>query len=74
VLAAVPLMRGADVASAWHAAKIAECGGLCTVNPTSPGVMMSIGRDGFTIEPLSPANPRDKRGTRLRGDHALTKR
>jgi hypothetical protein len=56
VLAAVPLMHGADVASAWHAAKIAECGGLCTVNPTSPGVMMSIDRHGFTIEPLSPQN------------------
>jgi len=56
VLAAVPLMRGADVAAAWHAAKIAECGGLCSVNPTSPGVMMSIDRRGFTIEPLSPHN------------------
>jgi hypothetical protein len=56
VLTAIPLMRGADVAAAWHAAKIAECGGLCTVNPTSPGVMMSIGRNGFTIEPLSPQN------------------
>jgi hypothetical protein len=56
VLAAVPLMRGADVAAAWHAAKIAECGGLCSVNPTSPGVMMSIDRNGFTIEPLSPQN------------------
>jgi hypothetical protein len=56
VLAAVPLMHGAGVAAAWHAAKIAECGGLCTVNPTSPGVMMSIGRDGFTIEPLSAEN------------------
>ena len=56
VLAAVPLMLGADVAAAWHAAKIAECGGLCTVNPTSPGVMMSIDRLGFTIEPLSADN------------------
>jgi Acyclic terpene utilisation family protein AtuA len=56
VLAAVPLMRGADVAAAWHAAKIAECGGLCSINPTSPGVMMSIDRNGFTIEPLSPQN------------------
>lgn len=56
VLAAVPLMRGADVAAAWHAAKIAECGGLCSVNPTSPGVMMSVDRRGFTIEPLSPQN------------------
>jgi hypothetical protein len=56
VLAAVPLMRGADVAAAWHAAKITECGGLCTVNPTSPGVMMSVDKGGFTIEPLSPQN------------------
>lgn len=56
VLAAVPLMRGAGVAAAWHAAKIAECGGLCTLNPTSPGVMMSVGSDHFTIEPLSPQN------------------
>jgi hypothetical protein len=56
VLAAVPLMQGADVAAAWHAAKIAECGGLCTVNPTSPGVMMSVDGGGFTIEPLSPQN------------------
>ena len=56
VLAAIPLMRGAGVAAAWHAAKIAECGGLCTINPTSPGVMMSIEREGFTIEPLSPQN------------------
>ena len=56
VLAAIPLMRGAGVAAAWHAAKIAECGGLCTINPTSPGVMMSIERDGFTIEPLAPQN------------------
>jgi Acyclic terpene utilisation family protein AtuA len=56
VLAAVPLMLGANTAAAWHAAKIAECGGLCTLNPTSPGVMMSIDRDGFTIEPLSSQN------------------
>jgi Acyclic terpene utilisation family protein AtuA len=56
VLAAVPIMHGADVAASWHAAKIAECGGLCTLNPTSPGIMMSIDSDGFTIEPLSPQN------------------
>ncbi len=56
VLAAIPLMRGVHVAAAWHAAKVAECGGLCSVNPTGPGVMMSIDRQGFTIEPLSPQN------------------
>ena len=56
VLAAVPLMRGALVGAAWHAAKIAECGGLCTINPTSPGVMMSVDAEGFSIAPLSPEN------------------
>src|SRR3984957_13724914 len=56
VLAALPLMHGVDVAAAWHAAKIAECGGLCTINPTNPGVMMSIDRRGFVMEPLSPQN------------------
>jgi hypothetical protein len=56
VLAAVPIMHGADVAASWHAAKIAECGGLCTLNPTSPGVMMSVDKSGFTIEPLLPQN------------------
>ena len=56
VLAAAALLRGADAGAAWHAAKIAECGGLCTENPTSPGVMMSVDGAGFTIAPLSPAN------------------
>jgi hypothetical protein len=56
VLAAVPLRRGAAAGAAWHAAKIAECGGLCTLNPTNPGVMMSVDREGFSLAPLAPAN------------------
>lgn len=56
VLAAVPLMRGAGTAQAWHAAKIAECGGLCTVNPSLGGVLMHVGRDAFEIEPLDIDN------------------
>lgn len=56
VLAAMALKRGAHVGAAWHGAKIAECGGLCTVNPTSPGVMMSVDGEGFTIQPLAPEN------------------
>ena len=56
VLAAVALLRGEHPGAAWHAAKIAECGGLCTVTPTSPGVVMSVDREGFAIAPLSPAN------------------
>lgn len=57
VLAAVPLMRGADVAASWHAAKTAECGSQCTVNPLGGGgVMMRVGKDGFSIEPLNLEN------------------
>lgn len=56
VLAAVPLMRGAGAGPAWHAAKIAECGGLCTTTPTSPGVMISVGADDFSVVPLATAS------------------
>jgi hypothetical protein len=56
VLAAVPLMHGANPGAAWHAAKIAECGGLCSVNPANPGVMISVDREGFSVAPLDPAN------------------
>lgn len=56
VLAAVPLMRGAGVGPSWHAAKIAECGGLCATNPRDGGVMMRVGRDALEIEPLSGSN------------------
>lgn len=56
VLAAVPLRRKAPAGAAWHAAKITECGGLCTVNPMTPGVMMSVDQDGFDVAPLSSAN------------------
>jgi hypothetical protein len=56
VLAAVPLMKGAGAGAAWHASKVAECGGQCTVNPREGGVLMRIGADAFDIEPLSPDN------------------
>ncbi|CAN5305982.1 acyclic terpene utilization AtuA family protein [soil metagenome] len=56
VLAAVPLMRGAGDGPAWHAGKIAECGSLCTTHPRDGGVMIHVGRDDFSIEPLSSQN------------------
>jgi hypothetical protein len=56
VLAAVPLMRGAHAGAAWHAAKVAECGGLCSVEPNNPGVMITVGSDDYTVAPLNPAN------------------
>jgi hypothetical protein len=56
VLAALPLLRGAGVAPAWHAGKIAECGGLCTVNSRDGGVMIRVGEDAFEVEPLGASN------------------
>jgi len=56
VLAAVPLLMGAGAGPAWHAAKVAECGGQCTVNPRLGGVLMRVGKDAFEIEPLDLGN------------------
>lgn len=54
LIAAVPLMHGMHEGAAWHGAKIAECGGLCTTNPRGPGVLVTFDRSGFTVEPLDP--------------------
>ena len=56
IIAAVPLMRGAGAGPAWHAGKVAECGGLAAVNPRDGGVLVRVGRDAFTMEPLSAVN------------------
>jgi hypothetical protein len=50
--AALPLMRGLPSGPVWHAAKIAECGGLCTTNPHGGGVLVTLDATGFTVEPL----------------------
>lgn len=50
--AVLPLMRGLPAGLAWHAAKIAECGGLCTTDPRSGGVLISLDPTGFTVEAL----------------------
>ena len=56
VLAAVPLMLGAGLGPAWHAAKIAECGSLCSVKPRGGGVLIRVGAESFEVEPLAPDN------------------
>ncbi len=56
VLAAVPLMRGLPIGPSWHAAKTAECGGLCTTRSRQGGVMLTIHEDGFDVEPLDADN------------------
>ncbi|MDY7106474.1 MAG: acyclic terpene utilization AtuA family protein [Actinomycetota bacterium] len=56
VLAAVPLLHGCAPGPTWHAAKTAECGGQCTVNPRTGGVIFEVDDGGFTIEPLNPTS------------------
>ncbi|MDB6178371.1 acyclic terpene utilization AtuA family protein [Paracoccus sp. Z330] len=52
-IAALPLARGDAVGGAWHGAKIAECGALCSTNPTSGVIMVDFDADGFTVEPMA---------------------
>jgi hypothetical protein len=57
VLSCFALLHGAPAGPAWHAAKIAECGSQCTaVRNKGAGVLISIGADGFEVEPLSLDN------------------
>jgi hypothetical protein len=55
VAAAYPLMKGMPAGPTWHASKIIECGGQCTTNPRTGGVLATIDQEGFTVEPLDPA-------------------
>jgi hypothetical protein len=57
VLACYPIMKGAPLGPAWHAGKIGECGAQCTVKTVEgAGVLLSIGKDSFDVEPLSTVN------------------
>ncbi|WP_108502322.1 acyclic terpene utilization AtuA family protein [Paracoccus indicus] len=52
-IAALPLARGDAAGPAWHGAKIAECGALCSTNPTSGVIMVDFDDTGFTVQPLA---------------------
>ncbi len=52
-IAALPLMRNDHAGGAWHGAKIAECGALCTTNPRSGVLMVEFDKAGFTVRPLA---------------------
>lgn len=56
IIAAVPMMRGLPWGPTWHAAKIAECGGVCTTGNGFGGVMVSIDDQGFDVEPLDESS------------------
>ncbi|NEX47178.1 acyclic terpene utilization AtuA family protein [Pseudotabrizicola algicola] len=51
-IAALPLARGDHAGAAWHGAKIAECGALCSTNPTSGVIVVDFDDSGFTVEAM----------------------
>lgn len=53
VISALPIQRGEHAGAAWHGAKIAECGALCSTDPTSGVILLDVDEEGFTIEALS---------------------
>ena len=54
-IAALPLMKGIPPGIAWHGAKVAECGALCSTNPLSGCIQVDFHEDYFEVEPLDPA-------------------
>jgi len=52
-ICALPIMRGEHVGAAWHGAKIAECGALCSTNPTSGVILLDVDKDGFSVQPMA---------------------
>ena len=55
IFASLPVMRGINPASAWHAAKILECGAACVVQRKYPDCLFAeIHDDHFIVEPPNP--------------------
>lgn len=52
-ICALPIMRGEHVGAAWHGAKIAECGALCSTNPTSGVILIEVDQTGFNVQPMA---------------------
>jgi len=55
IFAAMPVMRGFNPATVWHAAKILECGAACVVQRKYPDCNFAIVTDDhFIVEPPNP--------------------
>ena len=55
VFSAMPVMKGLNPATVWHAAKILECGAACVVLRKYPDCNFAIVRDDhFIVEPPNP--------------------
>jgi ribosome modulation factor len=56
IFSAMPVMKGFNPATVWHAAKILECGAACVVLRKYPDCMFATLTDGgFVVEPPNPA-------------------
>ncbi|HXF65266.1 MAG TPA: acyclic terpene utilization AtuA family protein [Burkholderiales bacterium] len=55
IFAALPVMRGFNPATVWHAAKILECGAACVVLRKYPDCMFATVTDEFFV--VEPPNP-----------------
>jgi len=53
VVSALSLRRGNKPGAAWHGAKIAECGALCSTDPTSGVILLDIDNEGFTVAAMT---------------------
>ena len=53
IISALAISNGCNLGSAWHGAKIAECGALATTNPNSGVILMEFDETGFTVTPMS---------------------
>jgi len=56
VLASFPVWKGAPWGPSWHAGKTGECGAQCAEEREGAGVLLTVGPDGFEVEPLARNN------------------
>ncbi len=53
IFAALPLLKGYPEAIAWHAAKVAECGGAIAEPARNDLLQVVLDHDGFTVRPMN---------------------
>jgi len=54
IFAALPLLKGIPAADAWHAGKVAECGGAVGQPSRSDLLLVQMSDGGFSVAPCAP--------------------
>ena len=52
IIAALPILKGSNPGIGWHGAKVAECGALCSTEPTSGVVVVEFYHSHFVMVSL----------------------